>query len=103
MSIFPTASESRIISDLKVVHTEVRLLESAVLDARDLGERVAVITDSPMAISVPHWEAFKRTVPNDRLISQQNQVIEHFEFLNYSIVRVTNITTNNTFNWEIRW
>lgn len=102
-NIFPDAADSKLIADLRTIHTEVRLLETAVLDARALGARTSTTTTSPIAIDVTHWQAWQGTVPNLQKLDLQNQILNYFKGLRYSIVRQTNSTTGNTIDWVITW
>jgi len=112
---FPSASESGSIADLKAIHSEICAIETAILDAREQGLRMVTICDSPMALSVDHFNAWNINVNQNQcaiitatpteqhLIDLQNQVIQCFIELGYSIVRVTNTITGNTFCWEIKY
>lgn len=106
--IFPKASDSRNIADLKAIHAEVCDIETAILDARELGNRIAIICDTAFTNSIPHWTAWTDPVDpcdfdQDQLLSLQTQVMECFTSLGYSIVRKTDTGTNNTFCWTLRW
>lgn len=106
--IFPSATDSRNISDLKAIHTEVCAIETAILDAREQGLRTVTVCDTDFTNSVEHWVAFTDppdpcNFDQDQLLSLQNQVLECFTSLGYSIVRKTDLNTNNTFCWVIRW
>ena len=107
-SVFPSANESRKISDIQAIHTEVCAIETDILDSRFLGDRTVTISDTAMSTSTAHWTAF--TTPLNEcdldqvnLLDLQKQVIDCFQSLKYSITRVTNIGTSNTFDWVIKW
>jgi len=106
--VFPGATDSRNISDLKAIHAEVCAIETAILDAREQGERTVTICDTDFTTSVEHWTAWTDPIDpcnfdQDQLLSLQNQVMECFTSLGYSIVRKTNLATNNSFCWIVRW
>lgn len=110
---FPTASESKDASELKAIHIEVCAIQTAILDARCAGERSVSICDTPFTTSTEHWDAFQEfqgkcgtaglTIDAKHLLSLQEQVVACFANLGYSILRVTNTITENTFCWEISW
>lgn len=107
-SVFPSANESRKIADIQAIHTEVCTLETDILDARVLGNRTVTVSDTAMSTSTDHWTAF--TTPlNECDLTQvnlrdlQKQVVDCFQALKYSITRVTNVGTGNTFDWVIKW
>lgn len=112
---FPSASDSRSISDLRVIHSELCDLQTAVLDAREQELRTVTVCDSPMALSTEHFDVWNINVNQNQcaiviadpteahLIDLQDQVISCFTSLGYSIVRKTNTLTGNTFCWEISW
>ncbi len=106
--IFPKATDSRSASDLKAIHAEVCAIETAILEARCAGERTVTLCDTDFTNSIEHWVAFTDPVDpcnfdQDQLLSLQNQVMECFTSLGYSIVRKTDTDTNNTFCWVTRW
>ncbi len=112
---FPTATDSRNISDLRAIHSEVCALQTAILDAREQGLRTVTVCDSPMALSTEHFDAWSINVDQNQcaivvadpdeqhLLDLQDQVITCFTSLGYSIVRETNPLTGNTFCWKINW
>ena len=112
---FPSATDSRNISDLRAIHSEICALQTAILDAREQGLRMVTVCDSPMALSTEHFDAWFINVDQNQcaiviadpdeahLIDLQDQVIKCFTGLGYSIVRMTNPNTGNTFCWEISW
>ncbi len=110
---FPTASESKDASELKAIHAEVCAIQTDILDARCEGLRAVTICDTPMTTSTDHWDAFQEfqgkcgtaglTTEHKELLSLQNQVVACFVNLGYSILRVTNEDTGNTFCWEVSW
>ncbi len=110
---FPTAADSKSISELRAIHTEICAIETAILDAREEGLRSVTICDTPFATSTEHWDAFQNFQgkcgtaglfdDEKYLLSLQDQVIACFVGLGYSILRVTNPATGNTFCWSISW
>lgn len=110
---FPTASESKNISELKTIHTEICSIQTEILSVREEGLRSVTICDTPMTTSTDHWDAFQAFqgkcgtagLPDDQkhLLSLQDQVTLCFQNLGYPILRVTNDLTGNTFCWEISW
>ena len=106
---FPSASDSRSAADLKAIFDENCAIGAAVLQARCDGLRVAVICDSPMTNSVEHYNAcFVDPIdPCDfdqqHLLDLQNEVETCWRQLGYSIKKITDPDTGNTFCWEIRW
>ena len=50
-----------------------------------------------------YYEVFKGLVVERVLKQHMDEVIKHFEELGYIIFRQTNVTTNSTFNWVVRW
>ena len=112
---FPSASDSRSISDLRAIHSEICDIETAILDAREAGLRTVDVCDSPMALSTEHYDAWNININQNQcsvaiadpaeahLIDLQDQVLECFTSLGYSIVRITNPGTGNTFCWRISW
>ena len=113
--VFPSASDSRNITDLRAIHVEVCAIQTAILDAREEGLRTATVCDTPMTLSTEHFDAWNVNINQNQcavvvsdpieqhLLDLQNQVIACFTVLGYSIVRVTNIETGTTFCWEINW
>lgn len=100
--IFPSADESRLIADLRVIHAEIRAIETDILEARDNGLRSVNVSNTGMTTSQAHFQAWKGTAPNEQLTDLQRQVIEYFEHLRYSIVR-KQAATGLTFFWEIKY
>ena len=105
---FPTATESRNVADLRAIFDENCAIGTAVLDAREDGLRVATICDSPMTNSTEHYDAFSQQLdPCDfdqqHLLDLQQEVIDCWTQLGYSIKRITDTDTGNTFCWEVRW
>jgi len=112
---FPTASDSRTIADLRVVHTEICAIQTAILDAREAGLRTVDVCDSPMALSTEHYDAWNININQNQcsvaivdvteahLIDLQDQVLACFISLGYSIVRITNPNNPNLFCWRISW
>lgn len=99
---------------------EIMLLELAVLDAianNTISVTVdhtttatvngAAVTATPMtaddATGQSYFSVWSGATDSDLLTWQMDQVIAHFESLNFSITRLTNTTTDNTFNWKISW
>jgi len=86
---FPTASDSRNISDLRAIHAEICDIETAILDARELGLRTIDVCDSPMALSTAHYDAWNINVNQNQcsvaivdpteahLIDLQNQCAQY--------------------------
>lgn len=54
-------------------------------------------------ISEKCYQVWKKKLINVELQDAIKQVIDHYEELNYSVSRVTNKKTGNTFIWKIRW
>lgn len=111
---FPNAADSKNISELRAIHTEICAIETAILDAREDGLRTVTVCNTAMTMSVDHWNAFQSfqnqcgigvgsTDEQKNLLGLQNQIIACFESLGYSIARVTNTNTGNTFCWELKW
>jgi len=112
---FPTASDSRNISDLRVIHTEICAIETAILDAREAGLRTVDVCDSPMALDPDHFNAWNININQNQcaivvsnpteahLLDLQDEVIACFASLGYSITRITNPATGTTFCWRISW
>lgn len=112
---FPTASDSRNISDLRVIHSELRAIETAILDAREAGLRTVDVCDSPMTLSTEYYDAWNINVNQNQcsiiiadpteahLIDLQNQILQCFISLGYSIVRITNPNNGNLFCWRLSW
>lgn len=112
---FPSASDSRNISDLRILHTEICAIQTAILDAREQGSRTVDVCDSPMALDSDHFAAWNINVNQNQcsvaiadpeeahLIDLQDQVLQCFRSLGYSIVRITDPVTPNTFCWRISW
>ncbi len=103
MRIFPTAQESKQISQLAVVHTEVRTIESSVLTAREKGLRVALVNNTPVTNSKDYFLVWKKQQTNTNYTEIMDQIITYFQTLGYVILRKTNQNTSNTFDWEISW
>lgn len=112
---FPSASDSRNISDLRAIHAEICAIQTAILDARELELRTIDVCDSPMALSTEHFDAWNINVNQNQcsvaiadpteahLIDLQDQVIQCFTGLGYSIVRITNPNNPNLFCWRLSW
>ena len=54
-------------------------------------------------ISEKCYQIWKKKLVDVELQDAIKQVIEHYEDLNYSVSRITNKKTGNTFIWKIRW
>lgn len=54
-------------------------------------------------ISEKCYNIWKQKVKDVEIQDAMKQVITHYESLNYSVSRVTNKSTGNTFKWKIRW
>lgn len=50
-----------------------------------------------------YYQVWQGLIKDRALQIQMDQVEKYFKDLNYSIVRKTNTSTNNTFYWEIKW
>lgn len=112
---FPTASDSRNISDLRLIHTEICAIQTAILDAREQELRTIDVCNSPMTLSTDHYTAWNININQNQcsiviadpieahLIDLQNQVLECFVNLGYSIVRITNPDNGNLFCWKLSW
>jgi hypothetical protein len=108
---FPTADESREIADLRAVQAEVCALQVAILDAREAGQREVTVCDTPMTMSTDYWQAWQdgELIASceggevTTLLDRMDAVICYFQELGYSITRVTNDATGDTFCWVIKW
>lgn len=106
---FPSASDSRSATDLKAIFDEYCAIGAAVLQARCDGKRVAVICDSPMTNSVQHYNACfvdpldPCNFEQQQLLDLQAEVEMCWRQLGYSIKKIVDTNTVNTFCWELRF
>lgn len=109
MFTFPSASDSRSASDLKILFEEYCAIGTAILDARCDGDRIVTICNSTMTNSTAYYNAyFVETLdPCDfeqqQILDLQQAVIDCWTQLGYSIKRITDTNTGTTFCWELRW
>lgn len=106
MSIFPTAQEARnkVIYD-SVVFYETVAIQTAVFTAIDNGELDATVTDTTMttddATGQLYFNVWNKT-DVDRVVDEKmKNVISYFTNMGYSLTRVLNESTGNTFKWYI--
>lgn len=110
---FPTADDSKSISELRTIHLETCAIQTAILDAREAGLRTATICNTAVTMSTAHWNAYQQylgkcgtaglTTDDKNLLELQADIIDCIESLGYSVKRVTNTATGNTFCWVIEW
>lgn len=132
MNPFLTATEARAKSRNDfIVFTEIRSLEEAVLTAINEGlyttvdvtgttmtwpEYTGSVADDVLKVAnieeptddqydeaVYYYRVWAGTEENRAKNNQMNAVITYFTNLGYSIDRVTNPTTGETFRWVISW
>ena len=107
--VFPSASDSRSASDLKILFDEYCAIGSAILEARCAGERMTTVCDSFMTNSTEYYDAcFVEPIDPCDFEQQQildliNEVMKCWMQLGYSIKKITDPNTGTTFCWEIRW
>ena len=107
-TIFPTASTLRAQKQTSTtVHSEVLLLENDVLAASEAGNLTVTISDSnftiPGSTAQVYYNVWKDLSTDAVKELEMNTVISYFTDKGYSINRITNTVTNNTFSWVISW
>ena len=123
---FPSAREGRVASrNNLLIFREIRDIEEAVLLAQIDGDfevrisnttmtycptvgphcHTTILTCQPLITypSIDYWRVWKGFLVNRMLEEQMKTVIRYFVDLDYSIVRKTNVNTNQTFDWVIKW
>lgn len=106
-----TASESRSKSrNDRVIFDEIRDIESAILDALDLGDYEATLDDTTMtdtgtgiAVARQYYGTWTAVDQDRKRTVQMNSVVDYFTALGYSIERRLNSTTGDTFIWYVAW
>jgi hypothetical protein len=107
-TIFPTAATLRAQKQTSTtVHSEVLLLENAVLASSEAGNLTVTISDSnfttPGLTAQSYYSVWKDLTTDLVKDLEMDTVISYFAGKGYSINRITNTATNNTFSWVISW
>jgi len=115
MSGFYTAAEAAKISNNRTsVNLEINKIEEAVMTAAAAGAREIIVgpSSSPPIVSgftasAVHYNAYADPLNNQtdaHLVAraQMNEVIGHFQQMNYT-VRRSQYQSTETFNWTIKW
>lgn len=63
----------------------------------------AATTTATNPDSVDYYNAWTGAVDDRAISTKMTQVINHFQNLGYNILRKKNVTTGNTFFWEVYW
>ena len=111
---FPTAREARQFGskNLRVLHAEIRHIETRVMDAADLGRMAVTVDDSPFGGGglpgsgidpVLYWRVAQEKTEDSVAQHHIDSVLAHFSDLGYAITAKTNPTTGRTIRWEIQW
>lgn len=86
------------------IFDEVSAISRQVIVSSNNGDYESEISSgTTMTDSTSYYDVWIGNVQDRKLADQMNIVISHFEQLGYSITRITNTTTNNTFKWKVEW
>ena len=105
---FPTAIELRNRKKRsRTNHDEIMFVQNEILLADEAGLIEVSVDTSPFTLPSTEAEAYYsvwKGLTTDRLLElQMAEVLKFFVDRGYSIVRKTNLSTNNTFYWNIKW
>jgi|GEM_PF-4660752 len=107
--VFPTASELRTRkTKSRTIQEEISAIQLGILTADEAGAIETTLANTPFTIPGDadaefRYEVFKKT-ETDRLVSLElSEVENYFSTRGYSIVKLTNGDTGNTFLWSIKW
>lgn len=108
VNIFPTAATLRSQRETSTtVHDEVLILENRILTAAEAGNLEVTISDSNFttdgATAQTYFNVWQLTTTDRVKTLEMTTVIAHFTGKGYSVNRITNTATNNTFSWVILW
>lgn len=109
MATFPTATElrTRKIKSL-TIQEEICAIQIGILTADAAGAIETTLANTPFTMpgnadAEFRYEVFKNTA-EDRLVALELLEVEnYFKSRGYSIVKLTNTDTTNTFLWSIKW
>lgn len=106
--IFPTATEAKnLASDIMLIFVEITAIQTAVMTAIENKQFEATIINTVMTstdkLSQDYFAVWQRTTTDKVKMEQMNRVISYFENNGYSIIRMINSTTGNTFKWYIEF
>ncbi len=108
-SVFPNAKDARNLSrNIQIINGEVNKIEDSITNALVQGEYSVTVNDSFMTTPLTsaaqaYYSSWKGNEPSIVLDDQMKQVEIYFTNKGYSINRKTNISTQNTFEWILRW
>ena len=104
-NIFINAAKARENTrDNTATHSEIRLLETAVLGSIANGVlSVKVSSNTLMTTDVDYYKAYYGITENRALLDQIDFVVKYFKDLGYSIKITGNELTGNTLVWNIAW
>lgn len=109
---FPSATDARTSSRNNIIiFNEVTAIQRAILSASNLGSYSCTVTGTTMtsaSTGTPYFDTWQgvdesNSFDPSALDDQMTQVMSYFTGLSYSISRVQNTTTTNTFNWSVQW
>lgn len=92
-SIASCTVENEKIASVEVLNKEKVYKYQPEVKFRMVGER----------ISEKCYQIWKQKIVNPELADAMKQIIDHYEELRYSVSRLTNKSSGNTFKWKIRW
>ena len=106
---FPTASELRQRKQKSLnIQAEVMAVQNGILTSDAAGAIEATISNTPFTMPESPEAEFRYQVfkgqQEDRLVDLEFVEVEkYFKIRGYSITKVTNPDTGNTFMWSIKW
>ena len=68
-----------------------------------LGFTAGTVSPAADPASRDYYDVWSNVTDDRKLSMQMTQVINYFQGLGYSIVQKQNVTTGNTFQWEVYW
>lgn len=107
-NIFPTAQEARNLAlDVIVIFNEITAIQSAIISAINENKLEVVVSGTTMTntdeLSEEYFEVWQRTKTDKLKDEQMKRIINYFETVGYSIIRIINEETGITFKWFIRY
>lgn len=97
-----TQARNKAQNDL-VIFNEVRDIESAILTASADGLYEVTANETSMTSSASYFNVWQGVTPDRSKEVQMASVIKYFTDLGYSIERKVNLTSGNTFDWQVFW
>jgi hypothetical protein len=86
-----------------MLHSEIRELESQILQAIDNGYYECIVFSTAMTLDEEYWKVLNNLV-EDRVRSEHIKlVLAYFTNLGYTIFARTNLSQPTNFEWVIKW